>query len=357
MQSIQKRSLKMALAVILLTSFSLDVQAQRGGNRGGAGAGGGRGGDAGAGRGAGGQGGGRSGGMGRGGSSGGPRATGGGIGQSSPGANEAGRGDANAGFQNSLDQIRATGPKSGTNTNRNANPRTDTNRNDPNRGDLNNRVNPGRADGVRGVDNANIDRYGDHAFSNDWYGAHPDAWRYNNGNTNIYAMAGPGNMNSWWGAPGVGGVGGVAPVGGGGGVAAAPASGSNSQETANNAKADSGEWLPIGVFTLTPKGQTEVTRAVQLATDHNGAVKGNHIDLLSDTNTEVHGRYDEKAKTVEWTIGQSNSVVFKAKVDDFNDSGKPVPVVAQYADGSNASWTMTPVQNPSASDEKPKNGE
>lgn len=357
----------MALAVILLTSFSLDVQAQRGGSRGGAGggrggeaggAGGGRGGEAGGagGRGAGGQGGGRSGGGMRGGSSGGPRATGGGIGQSSPGANQAGRGDANAGFQNSLDQIRATGPKTATNTNRNATPRTDPNRNDLNRGDLNNRVNPGRADGVRGVDNANIDRYGDHAFSNDWYGAHPNAWRYNNGNTNIYAMAGPGNMNSWWGTPGVGGVGGVAPVGGGG-AAVAPVSSANNQAATDNSKADSGEWLPIGVFTLTPKGQTEVTRALQLATDHNGAVKGNHIDLLSDTDTEVHGRYDEKAKTVEWTIGQSNSVVFKAKVDDFNDTGKPVPVVAQYADGSNASWTMTPVQNPSASDEKPKNGE
>lgn len=355
MQSIQKRSLKMALVVILLTSFSLDVQAQRGGSRGGAG--GGRGAEAGGGRGAGGQGGGRSGGgMSRGGSSGGPRATGGNFGASGTGANEAGRGNSSSGFQSSLDQIRATGPKTDSNTNRNRGARTDANRNDPTQGDLNNRVNPGRTDAVRGVDNSNIDRYGDHAFSNNWYNTHPDAWRYNNGNTNIYAMAGPGNMNAWWGAPGVGGVGAVAPVGGSS-VAAVPASSANNQAATNDPNTDSGEWLPIGVFTLTPKGQSEVTRAVQLATDHNGAVKGNHIDLLSDTSTEVHGRYDEKSKTVQWTIGQSNSVVFKAKVDDFSDSGKPVPVVAQYADGSNANWTMTPVQNPSSSDEKSGNGE
>jgi len=348
MRYLQKSSL--AMAVLVIVAFHMNAQAQRGGRSGGGG------------------------GMGRGGSSGGLRASGGfgqqpagGVGQSggigpSGVGNSAGRGNSGDGFQNSLDQIRAKGPKN--DGNRPAEPRPNSNRNDLNRGDVNNRVNPGRVDGNRGLDNSNLDRYGDHAFSNGWYNGHPNAWRYNNGNTNIYAMAGPGRMNSWWGVPGYGGIGGVGGVGGGiptgtGGAGGSPATSGNNQAGANKAEADTGEWMPIGVFALLPKGQTEVTRAVQLATDHNGAVKGNHIDLLSDTSTEIHGRYDDKAKTIEWTIGQSNSVVFKASVGDFNDQGKPVPLVANYKDGSTANWTMTPVQDPSEapSDKKPVAGE
>ena len=58
-------------------------------------------------------------------------------------------------------------------------------------------------------------------------------------------------------------------------------------------------------------------------------------------------------------VSCSNSVVFKASVGDFNDQGKPVPLVANYKDGSTANWTMTPVQDPSEapSDKKPVAGE
>jgi hypothetical protein len=206
-------------------------------------------------------------------------------------------------------------------------------------------------------------------FSRDWYDAHPDAWRYDHPDADAFAYAGAPNMYSWWGAGAGRGVGVPTavpvpvPVGGGGGVGV-PAAPVNSAPVASNpttaAQADPadagsdsqpgatppGDWLPLGVFSLShPDSAEEVTRAIQLATDKSGVIKGNQIDLLSDATTEVHGRYEAETKTLHWTVGKSDGVVFTAKADDFGKEGKPIPVVSHYASGSSSRWIMTPIPN------------
>ncbi len=213
-------------------------------------------------------------------------------------------------------------------------------------------------------------------FSRDWYGAHPDAWRYDHPDADAYAFAGAPGMYSWWGASAGRGAAPVAvpvPVGGGGAaplvqgnpapVAANPANAAPADAgTAPNGDADAdananatppGDWLPLGVFALThDNSPDEVNRALQLATNKSGELKGNQIDLLTDTTAEVHGRYEAKTKTLHWTIGKSNGVVFTAKVDDFGKADKPIPVLAHYANGSSSRWLMTPAPKSGDSDDK-----
>ncbi|MBI1321699.1 hypothetical protein GC170_00720 [bacterium] len=203
-------------------------------------------------------------------------------------------------------------------------------------------------------------------FSRDWYGAHPDAWRYDHPDADAYAFAGAPGMYNWWGASaGRGAV----PVGGGGAAPvvqgtpapaaanpanAAPAdAGTEPNGAADANAAPPGDWLPLGVFSLTHDNTPdEVTRAIQLATNKSGELKGNQIDLLTDTTAEVHGRYEAETKTLHWTIGKSNGVVFTAKVDDFGKAGKPIPVLAHYSNGSSARWIMTPAPKSGDSDDK-----
>lgn len=259
------------------------------------------------------------------------RATGG-FGQPGAGTNN---------FQNSLNRLRggAGGPGAGApgapgNPSDRRNNRTDNrtdNRNDrqdvrDNRGPFDNNVAP---------------------FSAGWYANYPNAWRYANPGFNAYALAAGPNMVGYWGMPAAGGV----PVGAPAGTAPAntqPADGETGQAAAN-----SGDWMPLGVYSLTHDNTpSEVTRALQLATNKAGEIKGNHIDLLTDTTSEVNGRYDAETKTIHWTIGKSDGAVFTAKVDDFNTAGKPIPVVSHYANGSSAKWVMTPMPSPESSDTK-----
>jgi len=188
-------------------------------------------------------------------------------------------------------------------------------------------------------------------FSAGWYADHPNAWRFNNPRGNVYAVAAAPNMYGWWGLPVAGAVPVGAPVGAAP-AATAPAAGQQAANAASN-NTDQGEWLPLGVFSLAHDGTpNEVTRALQLATSKTGEIKGNHVDLLTDTTSEVHGRYDAETKTIHWTIGNADSVVFNANVDDFKPGVKSIPVVSHYANGSTAKWVMTPIQNPDASEEK-----
>lgn len=320
-----------ALAVCFAMAFSSDAQAQRRG-----------GGAAGKGGTAGGRGGASAGGnRGGGGRSGGVRPTGGAR-QQPGGGRTAGSPD----FHQSMGQIRG-----GAGNQRTANRFGDANPGrpaDPN--NLNNLAN-----------NNNIANNDHHAFSAGWYASNPNAWRYNNPNVNAYAMATTPNMMNYWGYPGGGTNTVVVPGGTTAPAGTAPAQESQpAQQPAQNEQAsgdsNTGDWMPIGVFNLAPAGKSEVTRAVQLATNKKGEIKGNQIDLLSDATAEVHGRYDASSKSLQWTVGNSNKVLFSAKAESFNKPGQPIPVDAHYADGTNAQWVMIPVENPDA-DEKSADSE
>lgn len=325
-----------ALATCLALFFSSDVHAQR---RGGGGAGGGRpgggasskgspGGNPGGGA-AGGRGGMNSGGFGRagGGGSSGLRATGGSMNRQ-PGAQQS---RTRPDFNQSIGQIR--GGSAGINNANSAVAR------DGNPGLDRRNVTDGRnLNNIGGINN------GPQAFTADWYANNPNAWRFTHPHADAYAVAATPNMMGWWGYPGGSNtvvVPGGAPVGT---TATQPVE----QETQNQQPAaeNQGDWLPIGVFSLTPSGKSEVTRAVQLATSKSGEIKGNQVDLLSDTSTEVHGRYDAESKSLQWTVGKSNGVLFTALAESFNKPGQPIPVDAHYADGTTSDWVMTPIPNP-----------
>lgn len=334
-----------ALALAAILVLSADAHAQRrggaggpgGGNRGGAGGPGGGNRGASTGKGAGGSAGrtgGEAGGRQRGGSqgAGGLRASSGSTRQAEP----AQRTPGDNGFQQSLDHIRSN-PGSRNENGKKAAAATDARNNPGNR-----RVADNAAHDVRG---------GNQPFSAAWYADHPQAWQFANPHADAYAAATAPNMRSWWAVPATGAVPVATPV------ATAPAGSAPAAGTPGNgapSAENQGEWLPIGVFNLNKKGMTETTRAIQLATSHSGEVKGNQIDLLTDVVTEVHGRFDEKNNTLQWTLGQSNTVVFKARLESFQQPGQPIPLQVLYADGTTSEWVMTAVEQTAG---ETKNGE
>ena len=68
---------------------------------------------------------------------------------------------------------------------------------------------------------------------------------------------------------------------------------------------NSGEWMPLGVFALVQKDQSDPHYIMQLAVNKSGALAGNYSDLISGTNVPIQGAVDKKTQRVAWTVGDN----------------------------------------------------
>ena len=78
-------------------------------------------------------------------------------------------------------------------------------------------------------------------------------------------------------------------------------------ESAPPAPAD--EWLPLGVFALVQKEQSDPHFVMNLAVNKSGAIGGNYSDLVSGTTVPIQGAVDRKTQRVAWTVGKNKTTV------------------------------------------------
>ncbi len=77
---------------------------------------------------------------------------------------------------------------------------------------------------------------------------------------------------------------------------------------------DSGEWQPLGVFSLVQGDETTSNNLFQLAVNKQDIIRGNYYDGLMDTTTPVYGSVDKKNQRAAWTIGKKNDRVFETGI-------------------------------------------
>ncbi len=72
---------------------------------------------------------------------------------------------------------------------------------------------------------------------------------------------------------------------------------------------DKSNWLPLGVFGMVQGQQTDPTMIFQLAVNHEGIIRGNFYNTITDTTLPVHGAVNKKTQRVAWTMGDNKSTV------------------------------------------------
>ncbi|MGO9116329.1 MAG: hypothetical protein ACLQPD_01830 [Desulfomonilaceae bacterium] len=72
---------------------------------------------------------------------------------------------------------------------------------------------------------------------------------------------------------------------------------------------DQTNWLPLGVFGMVQGQQTDPTMIFQLAVSHQGIIRGNFYNTVTDTTLPVQGAVDKKTQRVSWTMGDNKSTV------------------------------------------------
>jgi hypothetical protein len=98
------------------------------------------------------------------------------------------------------------------------------------------------------------------------------------------------------------------------------------------------KFLPLGVFTLAPRNQTEASALVQLAVSKDGVVRGSYYDMLTDQDHPVRGAVDKKTGRVAFTFGPQGKVTFETSVRNLTQDRGVVGV--NYENGKTSTWTL-----------------
>lgn len=190
-------------------------------------------------------------------------------------------------------------------------------------------------------------------FSPAWYAAHPAAWQLTHPYADEVVAATAASLATFLGAVAVDAAASDTVVVESSSQPASSETAPQSTPAQNAAptpspaavqRADDTEWLNVGVFSLAPAGQSDATRLVHLAVSKEGALRGNHYDLLSDDATLIVGSIDKKTLKAAWTIGEKGPAIFEAPLADLQKAKLPVQV--RFADGKTSNWQLTKAATP-----------
>lgn len=118
-----------------------------------------------------------------------------------------------------------------------------------------------------------------------------------------------------------------------------------SQIADSGQQAQNEEWLPLGVFAvITEPTQTQTDKAVQLALNKEGAIRGNLQDFLTDKVTPIVGAVDKETQRVALRLEGNDSIVVETGL--YNLTNDEVPVLVHYGPDRQESCTLIRLQSP-----------
>ena len=98
------------------------------------------------------------------------------------------------------------------------------------------------------------------------------------------------------------------------------------------------QWLPLGVYELSPTVGALAAQSVQLAVDKNGDLRGVYFDQLTGATQNIVGRVDASTQAAVWSLESNPAVRFSTTL---NDLTQPNGKVTLTLPGGQQSWTLT----------------
>lgn len=113
---------------------------------------------------------------------------------------------------------------------------------------------------------------------------------------------------------------------------------------------DQAEWLPLGVFALTPDGQAsgpDPTLFLQLAISKEGVISGTLHNTATDSTQAVEGMADKGSQRCAWNVvGKTRPIMETGIVNLTEDAA---PALVHFPDGQTQQWLMVRLEEPAAS--------
>jgi hypothetical protein len=106
---------------------------------------------------------------------------------------------------------------------------------------------------------------------------------------------------------------------------------------------DQTNWLPLGVFGMVQGQQTDPTMIFQLAVNHQGIIRGNFYNTVTDTTLPVQGAVDKKTQRVSWTMGDNKSTVIDTGLANLTKD--EAPALMHIGKDRTQEWLLVRLKN------------
>ncbi|TWT74672.1 hypothetical protein Pla123a_34960 [Posidoniimonas polymericola] len=176
---------------------------------------------------------------------------------------------------------------------------------------------------------------GPQPFSPAWYADHPQAWQYTHPHADAAVVASAAAVTGWLAY-------GTYPMATSSSTTVVYESTSQTAISENaplSSPSDATpQWLPLGVYGLSPTTGALSAQSVQLSVAQNGALRGVYFDQLTGTTQNLSGRVDSSSGQAEWSLDGS-STRFTTTLADLTQPSGTVQVT--LAGGQQTAWTLT----------------
>jgi hypothetical protein len=110
------------------------------------------------------------------------------------------------------------------------------------------------------------------------------------------------------------------------------------------------DWLPLGVFALSPDGQASgpsPSLFLQLAISKEGVIRGALNNTATGKTQDIEGMADKKSQRCAWTVvGQARPIM---ETGISNLTQETAPSLVHFADGQTQQWLLVRLEEPASS--------
>ena len=112
---------------------------------------------------------------------------------------------------------------------------------------------------------------------------------------------------------------------------------------------DKAEWMPLGVFALTPDGQAsgpDPTLFLQLAISKEGIIIGTLNNTATDKTQTIEGMADKTSQRCAWTVAGQTRPIMETGISNLTED--TAPALVHFADGQTQQWLMVRLEDAAA---------
>lgn len=166
---------------------------------------------------------------------------------------------------------------------------------------------------------------GNEPFTPTWYASHPRAWQFTHPHADAWAVASVAAATAW--------------------VGIVPAPGSEEVHTSETLDPEQagksqpeGDYLPLGVFALTPAGGQDPSALLQLAISKDGQIVGNYFDVVTGTTQPVAGSLDKHTQLATFKLQTPGAAEFEAALVSLTRTDGSIRL--RFAGGEVSDWHL-----------------
>jgi hypothetical protein len=113
---------------------------------------------------------------------------------------------------------------------------------------------------------------------------------------------------------------------------------------------DKEEWVSLGVFGMVQGDEKDANTLFQLAVNKDGVIRGNYYDALTDTTLPVYGSVDRKTQRAAWTVGDRKGTVYETGLGNLTQA--ETALLVHFGKDRTQQWTLIRMDPPPEDKEK-----